>query len=604
MKASLVAIAGPLQGSVFPLTDAEFWIGRAQGNAVAIEDAALSRRHCVIAPQDGRFVIRDADSRNGTLVNGVPIAERVLEPQDEIRAGRSLFTFVAESDTSAINIAEAGAGRESTVVLSHADAIAAVERRTERHLSTLLRIASVIPDHRGAAALERAILELTTGAVRASRAAVLLVDAEKNVTVAEQWTRDDSAGDITLFQHVIDGAIEDRTGVLFNPLMVVPVVAREQVTALLYFEALERGFDRGDLELAMAIAQMIAGPLESALHADRLESENQRLRAEINVQHDMIGSAPAMRQVFTFIARAAAADSTVMIRGESGTGKELVARALHRNSGRAAMPFLAINCAALTENLLESELFGYEKGAFTGAFNQKRGKFEEAEGGTLFLDEVGELAPSLQAKLLRVLQEREFYRVGGTRPIRTDVRVIAATNRDLETAARDRTFRQDLYFRLNVVGVQMPPLRERRDDIPALAEYFLEKHSRKVKRTLTGISPEAVRCLARYDWPGNVRELENAIERAIVLGSTEVILREDLPDTVAEAGGQSSAATGDFHDLVLEAKKRIVLEALDASGGSIAEAARKLGVHPNNLHRLIRTLELRPELKKRADAVE
>jgi Nif-specific regulatory protein len=622
MKASLVAIAGPLQGSVFALAETQFTIGRAPGNSITLDDAALSRRHCTITERDGQYELRDAESRNGTRVNGVPVTQRLLEPHDEIRAGRSLFLFVAEPETSgAISIAQsaAPANVQNTVVLSRTDAVygrpdALVGRagndRTERDLRTLLRLASAIPERHGAAALQKAVLELTSGAVSASRMAFLVAQDDGAVELGEQWSEQECPEAVTVFQHVIDAALKDRTGLLFSPpaeagagsrpLMVVPVVAREEVIALLYFEARadDRGFSRDDLELAMGIAQFVAGPLENAFHADRLQRENQRLRAEINIQHEMVGSAPSMRDVFTFIGRAASADSTVLIRGESGTGKELVARALHRNSPRAARPFVAINCAALTESLLESELFGYEKGAFTGALNQKRGKFEEAEGGTLFLDEVGELAPPLQAKLLRVLQEREFYRVGGTRPIRTDVRVVAATNRDLEEAARDRSFRQDLYFRLNVVSVNMPSLRDRREDIPALAEHFLQKHARKVKRGVTGISPEAAACLRRYDWPGNVRELENAIERAVVLGATESIVREDLPEAVAEAGAGGSAGSGDFHDLVRQAKRRVVLEAIERAGGSITDAARLLGLHPNNLHRLIRTLDLRSELKK------
>ena len=615
MRASLVSIAGPLQGSAFPLTG-EFWLGRAPGNALTIEDASLSRRHCVIVQRDGRYLIRDADSRNGTRVNGVPLTtERLLEPQDEIRAGRSVFLFVADSTTAAaVSIASAGVVRhENTVVLSSADALytrpAGLRRletgeRTERDLQTLLKIASLLPERRGAAALERTLLEVIAAAVPASRAAVVLVDSSNGLEVAEQWARDGEDNTITLYQEVIESVLQNRTGVLLTApcgLMVVPVVARGRVFALLYFEHSRPAgmFEKGDLELAMGVAHIIAGPLDGALHADRLELENQRLRAEINIEHEMVGAAPAMRNVFTFIGRAAAADSTVLIRGESGTGKELVARALHRNSRRSSKLFLAINCAALTETLLESELFGHEKGAFTGAVNQKRGKFEEAEGGTLFLDEVGEMAPALQAKLLRVLQEREFTRVGGNRALRTDVRVLAATNRDLEQAVRERTFRQDLYFRLNVLSVNMPPLRERREDIPALADHFMQKHARKVKRTVTGISDDAGECLARYEWPGNVRELENAIERAIVLGSTELILREDLPEAIAEAA-PAGAAAGDYHELVQQARRRIVLDSLDRAGGSITEAARLLGLHPNNLHRLIRTLELRPELKKRA----
>ncbi|HET8549906.1 MAG TPA: sigma 54-interacting transcriptional regulator [Bryobacteraceae bacterium] len=612
MRASLVAIAGPLQGSVFPLQN-ELSIGRSPENTVVVEDAALSRRHFTITERDGRFELRDAASRNGTRVNGVPVAAKFLEPQDEIRAGRSVFLFVVESDTS---IVPPGRGPdlnvEKTVLLSRADALYARPEpalaqapdmaRTTRDLTTLLRIASVVPEKRGADGLFQAILELSDRAVPARASAVLLISSADDVEVASERCGSGQAEGGMFHRSLIDRAISDRIGVLGDTALVVPVVARERVSALLYFDGPERGaFDRHHLELAMGIANIVAGSVESALEAQRLERENRRLRAEINIEHDMVGSAPAMRQVFNFIARAAPADSTVLLRGESGTGKELVARAIHRNSARASQPFLAINCAALTETLLESELFGYEKGAFTGALNQKRGKFEEAQGGTLFLDEVGELVPALQAKLLRVLQECEFFRVGGNRPIRTDVRVIAATNRDIEQAVRDRSFRQDLYYRLNVVSVTLPPLRERREDIPALAEFFIQKHARRVKRTVTGISPEAAGCLQGYEWPGNVRELENAIERAAVLGSTELIVREDLPEAIAEAARPAGAAGGDFHDLVVQAKRRIVLDTLERAGGSISEAARLLGLHPNNLHRLIRTLELRPEMKRRAE---
>ena len=221
----------------------------------------------------------------------------------------------------------------------------------------------------------------------------------------------------------------------------------------------------------------------------------------------------------------------MLIGGESGTGKELVARAIHRNSPRANKPFVAINCAAIPEGLLESELFGHEKGAFTGASAQKKGRLEMADGGVVFLDEIGELAPALQVKLLRVLQEREFERVGGSRPISVDIRLIAATNKDLEAAVKARTFREDLYYRLNVVSLECPPLRDRREDIPVLAEYFVAKFAAKCKVKAKRISPEAMAGLVNYDWPGNVRELENAIERALVLGVSEMIEPEDLPES-------------------------------------------------------------------------
>jgi Nif-specific regulatory protein len=305
-----------------------------------------------------------------------------------------------------------------------------------------------------------------------------------------------------------------------------------------------------------------------------------------------------MNHVFDFVRKVAPSGSTVLIRGESGTGKELVARAIHRNSGRAAKPFVAINCAALTESLLESELFGHERGAFTGAVTQKKGKLEEASGGTVFLDELGELAQAIQAKLLRVLQEREFERVGGTKPIKTDIRLVAATNRDLEEAVRGGSFRRDLYYRLNVVSVVLPPLRERREDIVQLCNHLVRKHARNSTRQVIGISDKACAYLVNYEWPGNVRELENAMERAVVLGSTELIQPDDLPECVLEIDVPELNTEGGFHELVREAKRQIVLRSLDQAGGNYSEAAKRLGLHATNLHRLIRTLNLREGLKK------
>jgi transcriptional regulator with PAS, ATPase and Fis domain len=307
-----------------------------------------------------------------------------------------------------------------------------------------------------------------------------------------------------------------------------------------------------------------------------------------------------MRQVQSFIARVAKTDSTVLIRGESGTGKELVARAVHRNSDRADKPFVAINCAAIPETLLESELFGHEKGAFTGAIATKKGKLEVAENGTIFLDEIGELAPTLQAKLLRALQEHEFERVGGTRTLKMQARVIAATNKNVEDAIKVGQFRQDLYYRLNVVSVVVPPLRDRPDDIPLLAMFFCSRYSEKCKRPLKGISSEARALLLNYSWPGNVRELENAIERAIVLGIGDEIEPEDLPDEILEVQPPAESSVK-LHDQINELKKRLIIDAVRQTKGSYTEAAKLLGVHPNYLHRLIRNLNIKADLKKEAE---
>jgi transcriptional regulator with GAF, ATPase, and Fis domain len=335
--------------------------------------------------------------------------------------------------------------------------------------------------------------------------------------------------------------------------------------------------------------------LQSGL--ERLELENRKLQAAINLDHNMVGESAVMKSVFQSIARSAPSDSTVLVRGESGTGKELVARAVHRNSKRCCKPFVAINCAAISEHLLESELFGHERGAFTGAIAMKRGKLEMAEGGTVLLDEIGEMAPPLQAKLLRVLQEREFERVGGTRTMPADIRVLAATNRDLMDGVQKGTFRQDLYYRLNVVSITVPPLRERREDIPVLAEYFAAKFMKRCGRPLAGISPEAHRALLAHSWPGNVRELENAIERAVVLGANSRILADDLPESVLEAKNPGAPTLMPYHEAVSRAKREIILRTLRECNGAYAEAARVLGLHPNNLHRLIRNLDLKLELE-------
>jgi len=262
---------------------------------------------------------------------------------------------------------------------------------------------------------------------------------------------------------------------------------------------------------------------------------------------------------------------------------------------------VALNCAALTETLLESELFGHEKGSFTSAICQKKGLLEVAEGGSVFLDEVGELSLTLQAKLLRVLQEREFVRVGGTRPIKLNVRFLAATNKDLQKAVRENSFRADLFHRLNVISFTLPALREHPDDIPLLAEYFAARYAKRCNRDVQGISAQARASLARYDWPGNIRELENAMERAVVIGSSHFILPEDLPETLFEAPPASAAEPARYHDAVRKLKRQLILSAFEQSG-SITEAAKLLDLNPNYLHRLIRNLDLRLALRKDANS--
>jgi len=347
-------------------------------------------------------------------------------------------------------------------------------------------------------------------------------------------------------------------------------------------------------EVLSAVATLASAALESIREIENLQRRNSLL--EEQVESGIVGDSPAIQRLIQMVDRLAAQETTVLILGESGTGKELVAQALHARSRRKDAPFVAINCAALTPALLESELFGHEKGAFTDAFAQKRGKLELADGGTVFLDEIGELAPELQAKLLRVLQQREFERVGGTKTLRLDVRLVAATNRDLAMEVNRGAFREDLYHRLNVVALRTPPLRERREDVPLLARHFLARASARCGRRVSEISSEAERCLAAYQWPGNVRELENAIERAVVLGESDTILPEDLPESLLETGAPLNLA-GAYQASVGDAKRDCILRAWVEAGGDYKTAAARLGLHPNSLLRLVRNLGLREVLK-------
>jgi Nif-specific regulatory protein len=290
--------------------------------------------------------------------------------------------------------------------------------------------------------------------------------------------------------------------------------------------------------------------------------------------------------------KAAKSQATILLLGESGVGKEILARSIHVWSPRATKPFVAVNCVALSDHLLESELFGHEKGAFTGATQQKKGLLEVAQGGTIFLDEIGDMKPDLQAKLLRVLQDHEFERVGGTQPIRVDIRVIAATNQDLKSAVRDKRFRKDLFFRLNVVGITIPPLRERRDDVPALSQFFVARYSKDMKRPPMAIDPAAMKLLREYDWPGNVRELGNVIERAVVLASEEILRPADfvleVPDTAENPAGQLMFLP--FHRSVEEFKRFRLQEALAKSSGNKTKAAKGLELQPTYFWRLCKQM--------------
>ena len=326
--------------------------------------------------------------------------------------------------------------------------------------------------------------------------------------------------------------------------------------------------------------------VEKVLETEQLRRETSQLRARVRdrvAPGNMIGVAPPMQRVFEIIDQVAPSRATILITGESGTGKELVANAIHARSPRANGPFIKLHCAALAETLLESELFGHERGAFTGAATRKDGRFSLADGGTLFLDEIGEISPSIQVKLLRFLQEHEFERVGGTQTLKVDVRVIAATNRNLPAEVAKGRFREDLFYRLNVVGLETPPLRERRSDIPALARFFLDRFAQENGKPITDFAPDTLEWLVNHDWPGNVRELENAVERAVVLSTTTVIEPMQLPPTVRPARIDTTGAPAIPGATLADIERYAILETLKATGGSTSRAAEILEISPRTI---------------------
>ncbi|MGB2605407.1 MAG: sigma 54-interacting transcriptional regulator [Candidatus Sulfotelmatobacter sp.] len=635
MRPRLLVLSGPLKDSTIPLSEGEITIGREASNGIAIADPSVSRKHCLLTGQDGRFRVRDLDSRNGTLVNRAAVDEQWLQHGDEIAAGDSSFLFLlGEEELSPAEGRvefEDGLCTAETTILHPRDVVylqpdrllreLPATSRLARNLNALLKISRIVHAIRDLNQLQEQLLDLIFEVAPAGRGAILLADREGH-QFNSMFARMRQAGEgqlVKVSRTVARQVLEQGVAILgsdvpshdelreveslaasqVRSLLCVPLTVFQRVIGCIYLdsESLSSRLNEEHLQLVTAIAGISAVALENARRLQWLEEENERLTVEISQDRSLVGEGARMKEVYQFLKRVAPAESTVLIEGESGTGKELAARAIHRNSPRASKPFIAINCAAIPETLLESDLFGHERGAFTGAASQKKGRFEVADGGVVFLDEIGELATALQVKLLRVLQEREFERVGGTHPIKVDIRLIAATNCNLEQAVRSGKFRQDLYYRLAVLKITMPTLRDRREDIPMLVRHFVQKHAKRCKVKPRPVSREALACLVNYDWPGNVRELENAIEHALVLGASDMILPEDLPESLLERTPSPEMTEAKYHQAVKELKKQLIVDAVEQTQGSYADAARILGVHPNYLHRLIRNLELKESLK-------
>ncbi|HXR76508.1 MAG TPA: sigma 54-interacting transcriptional regulator [Bryobacteraceae bacterium] len=583
MNAELIAVNGPQAGTRYALDKEEFFIGRAPNSAVILSEPEIAWRHCQIRRQADRFLVYDLRSSGGTYVNGMRSAERWLQDRDQIGVGKTILMFRSGESIATEDLAQRQPDAKpvllascSLVFLFRALAASVGEAQNGLLQSQILRlIQDLIPTNEG-------LLLVGTGC------------DELRARFHEQYPNSEPGFEKGLIRVCEEGAFEDaETGTVGVPLYVGGALNGAIILAVEPNEKLRLA---SHLDVLTAVASLASVAFEANREVETLRVEKALLEEQIGSPTGIVGNSPIIRRLLELVDRVAPRDTTVMVLGESGTGKELVARALHQKSPRRERPFIAVNCAALTETLFESELFGHEKGAFTGAIALKRGRFELAQGGTIFLDEVGELAPSLQAKLLRVLQQREFERVGGTTAHPLDVRVVAATNRDLTEDVRSGKFREDLYHRLNVVTLQSPPLRDRREDIPLLAQYFLERSAVRCKRHVTGVSSEAEEMLLQYGWPGNVRELENAMERAVVLGVSDLVLPEDLPEALLESSPRDANAR--YHMSVGNAKREAILDAYAQGNGDYKQAAKLLGLHPNYLLRLVRNMGLREDINR------
>jgi two-component system response regulator HydG len=604
---------------------ATFTIGRAVECDLPLISAAVSRRHCFITRgENDEFRIEDLDSHNGTRVNNSPVKSKLLVHGDRINLGKASLIFLTEDDDAPALQAEFEDKTQwlnSTVrLISYHDTDV-----LSPDLNALVKLGKAIGELKNTESLERRFLEIILEFIPARRGAIVLTDAdltEPQVTCVLGADASDIAEPMQISRTVCRRVLSEQAALLSNNLadsnlnlaeslisssassvLCVPLKIDRQF-GLIYLDSTDADFEFTENHLAQMIALsfLIGAALTGAESIESLRQENKVLKQDLKLETKIIGESPPIREIFRLISKIAPTNSTVLISGESGTGKELAAKAIYQNSSRRAKPFIAVNCAVMSENLVEAELFGYEKGAFTGATQMKRGKLEQFDGGTIFFDEIAELSPNVQAKLLRVLQERQFERLGGTKTIKVDVRLIAATNRSLVEEVKKGTFREDLFFRLNVLQIHMPPLRDRKSDIPLLAQHFVKKHVEKCGRKVGGLSDDARQMLVDSQWQGNVRELENIIERAIVLGAGETITPEDLPkdlrkdtETAEKPAPEIAAAREiqDYYEQIKLFKQQIIRDALLKSNNNYSEAARGLGIHPNNLHRIMRGLEIK-----------
>jgi transcriptional regulator with GAF, ATPase, and Fis domain len=562
-------------------------------------DTTASRRHATSCRRGPDSIITDLGSTNGTYVNGVRLAaneERILRHRDVVRIGDCRFSYMereqaANQSLSAADDVERIRSMGTVRVVSPEDWAA----RDRDAAAALIRLAEV-NRIRSSVEFQVKLIDTVFDMVPAARIAIFLLCHASGKFLSETY-RDIESG-TERFQtnrSVRRQAVTEKIPIVSNDgdsVLCVPLRTDNDVFGLIYAQHPDpEAFNMTSVQLLAAVADICSPSLGNLLECERLQEERERLLAQVESQNRaIVGRTSKVMRLHQKIADVAPTDVTVLITGENGTGKELAARAIHKKSSRSRKPFIVVNCAATPLELKESELFGHEKGSFTGATTQRRGKFEEADGGTLFLDEVGEMPLRLQAALLRVLQESEFERVGGNRVIHADVRVLAATNRNLEQMVREGAFREDLFYRLNVVRLRIPSLAERAEDIPELAAHFVAKHALKLNRPAAGLTLDAERFLVVRDWKGNIRELENTIIATLVYCKSDRIGRDDLRRVLLEPSPVEHKSGDTYKSFTDRAQRWIVQWALDENDGHIPSAARVLEVDDTYVRRLIKAL--------------
>jgi transcriptional regulator with GAF, ATPase, and Fis domain len=644
-------------------------IGRASSCQIVIRDERASRNHAEVLDESGHWLVRDLASRNGTRVNQQPIeGDHRLEPGETITVAGCNMTFVeqlADAFQRDVSAGDEGApGREEDQatkelgggepeVLHRQSQVPLLERTPRSHLTEsqtavaplLVRLAFTLARCDSTAAAAQATLDAVLQELGVSSGAVLMLPphattgSEKMMVLATRQADGRSyhrLAEVLALRVMRDGEAllarnlsgdhvlvsqDSRGNWSTSSTIVAPIRCEGKVRGMLhlYSQDAEKQLASEQLDLALAASENLGLALVNLQRQAELSQSLKRtkrhvdlLREQLDDRHRIVGDSEPIRLVMQSIQRAGPTGATVLIRGESGVGKELVAAALHARSNRREGPMICLNCAALSPTLLESELFGHEKGAFTGATDRKIGKFEAADGGTLMLDEIGEMSPEVQSKFLRVLEGHPFERLGGNTPIRVDVRVVAATNRDLETAIREQKFRADLYYRLQVLELHIPPLRDRGDDVIVIADHFIDRYAREMGRRIDGLTSEAKAKLLKHTWPGNVRELKNAIERAVVLCPDATIDAEDLvlsnlslvptsasKENVVQGSNPSStgrAATAiddaPFAATTLDELERIhIFKTLESTGGNKSRASQLLGIERSTLDRKLKRYE-------------